>query len=116
LGKIAQWYLSSQRKSGDQLRAAKRSPIETVAANRRYVSAVSSADSKGSSNWGKKSYLAQAIEYDRLAREAAMPSARVKFTNLEYYRYMARERARSHEVPSTSDDSPAISAGRRSSV
>ena len=61
-------------------------------------------------------YLDRAIEYDRLVRQAAKKSDRIKFTNLaEYYRYMAREHAKSHEV-STSDDSPAISAGRPPSV
>ncbi len=63
-------------------------------------------------------YLDQAIEYDRLARKAAKPSDRIKFTNLaEYYRYMAREHAKSHEVSSsTSDDSPAIRSSRPPNV
>ena len=63
-------------------------------------------------------YLDQAIEYDRLARKAAKPADRIKFTNLaEYYRYMAREHAKSHEVSaSTSEDSPAIRSGRPPNV
>ena len=41
-------------------------------------------------------YLDRALEYDRLARQAAKPSDRIKFTNLaEYYRYMAREHGKS---------------------
>ena len=63
-------------------------------------------------------YLDQAIEYDRLAKKAAKPSDRMKFTNLaEYYRYMAREHAKSLEVSSsTSDGSPAIRSGRPPNV
>jgi len=67
---------------------------------------------------GVAGYLDRAIEYDRLAREAAKSSDRMKFTNLaEYYRYMAREHAKSHELSSsTSDDSPANRSSRPPNV
>ena len=38
-------------------------------------------------------YLDQALEYDRLAREATKPSDKTRYTKLaECYRYFARER------------------------
>jgi len=40
-------------------------------------------------------YLDQALEYDRLAREAIKPSDRTKYANrAEYYRWFAGERER----------------------
>ena len=53
-------------------------------------------------------YLDQALEYDRLSREATKPSDKTKYANLaECYRYFARER---EKIP----DADAIALAARS--
>ena len=51
--------------------------------------------------------LDKAVEYDRLAKDAAKPERKIKYANIaEYFRYLARE------LQSTPDHQPSSTARR----
>jgi len=59
--------------------------------------------------------LDKAVEYDRLAKDAAKPERKIKYANIaEYFRYLARELQSIPDAqPSSADYSPPTSPPSR---